>query len=316
MHKIKCYGSILNVIERLMKLDEALIESFLSYLKGVKNESANTIKSYAEDLNQFLEYLKQNKISEPAFKNVNYSILRGFLTHLNERQLSKRTIARKVSAMRTFFKYLVMEGIIDENAALSLKGIKLPKKLPVFLYPAEIETLLSAPADDILGIRDKAIMELLYATGMRVGELVSLKLKDLNMGTNFIIVLGKGSRERVVFFGTKAARSMEEYLKKSRPFLVKDTACDFVFLNKNGTGITDRSIRRIIEKYVKIASLNQKISPHALRHSFATHMLNNGADLKTVQELLGHASLSTTQIYTHVTKERLKEVYTKAFPHK
>lgn len=296
-------------------MDEALIDSFLSYLKGVKNESGNTIKSYAEDLNQFLEYLKQSKISEPAFKSVDYSILRGFLAHLNERQLSKRTVARKVSAIRTFFKYLVIEGVIEENVALSLKGMRLPKKLPVFLYPAEIEALLSAPANDVLGIRDKAVIELLYATGMRVGELVLLKLKDLNMGTNFIIVFGKGSRERVVFFGSKAAMSLEEYLKKSRPFLAKDTACDFVFLNKNGTGITDRSIRRIIEKYVKIASLNQKISPHALRHSFATHMLNNGADLKTVQELLGHASLSTTQVYTHVTKERLKEVYTRTFPH-
>lgn len=296
-------------------MDEALIDSFLSYLKGVKNESNNTIKSYAEDLNQFLEYLKQNKISEPVFKSVDYPVLRGFLAHLNERQLSKRTVARKASAIRTFFRYLVTEGVIQENAALSLKGIKLPKKLPVFLYPPEIEALLSGPADDVLGIRDRAVIELLYATGMRVGELVSLKLKDLNMGTDFIIVFGKGSRERVVFFGSKAAASLEEYLKKSRPFLAKDTACDFVFLNKNGTGITDRSIRRIIKKYVNMASLNQKISPHALRHSFATHMLENGADLKTVQELLGHVSLSTTQIYTHVTKERLKQVYTRTFPH-
>jgi integrase/recombinase XerC len=315
LHKTKSYDSILNVIERLIKLDESLIDGFLRYLKGVKNESHNTLKSYAEDLNQFLEYLKQNKISEPIFKNVSYPLMRGFLVHLNERQLSKRTIARKVSAIRTFYRYLVIEGIIEENVALSLKGIKLPKKLPNFLYPNEIEALLCAPSDDILGIRDKAIMELLYATGMRVGEMVSLKLKDLNMGTNFIIVFGKGSKERIVFFGSKAALSLENYLKKSRPFLAKDTSCDFVFLNKYGEGITDRSIRRIIEKYVKIASLKKKISPHALRHSFATHMLNNGADLKTVQELLGHTSLSTTQIYTHVTKDRLKEVYLRTFPH-
>lgn len=296
-------------------MDECLIEGFLRYLKGVKNESDNTLKSYAEDLNQFLEYLKQSKISEPVFKNVSYPLMRGFLVHLNEKKLSKRTIARKVSAIRTFYRYLVIEGVVEENVALLLKGIKMPKKLPMFLYPNEIEALLSAPREDVLGIRDKAIMELLYATGMRVGEMASLKMKDINLGANFIIVLGKGSRERVVFFGSKAAESLENYLINSRPFLLKDTSCDFVFLNKNGGGITDRSIRRIIDKYVNIASLNKKISPHALRHSFATHMLNNGADLKTVQELLGHASLSTTQIYTHVTKQRLKEVYMQTFPH-
>ncbi|WP_422445851.1 tyrosine recombinase XerC [Thermoanaerobacterium sp. DL9XJH110] len=298
-----------------MDLDETLIDSFLNYLKVTKNKSENTIKAYAGDLMQFNEYLKQKKISERAFSKIDHVDIRGFLAHLKAKQLSRKTIARKLSAVRSFFKFLSGEGIVGENVAAYVKSPKLPKKLPLFLYPPEIEALLSAPSGDTLGIRDRAIMELLYATGMRVGELVSLRVKDLNMGANYIIVFGKGSRERVVFFGQKAAESLEDYLKRSRPFLLKSISCDALFLNRHGTGITDRSVRRIIDKYVKAASLNQKISPHTLRHTFATHMLNNGADLKTVQELLGHVSLSTTQIYTHVTKERLKEVYDRTFPH-
>jgi len=290
---------------------ESLIDGFLDYLKITKKNSQLTIKSYAEDLAQFMEYLKEKKISELA--QVDHLTIRGFLTILNEKQLSKRTISRKLSALRSFFRYLTQEGIVKENSAFLIKGMKLPKTLPLFLYPREVEALLSMPKQDILGIRDKAILELLYATGMRVSELVSLKVNDLNMGSNYIIVFGKGSRERVVFYGKKAAEAIELYLKKSRPLLLKDFRCEYLFLNKNGTVISDRSIRRIVDKYVQQASLKQNISPHSLRHSFATHMLDNGADLKTVQELLGHVSLSTTQIYTHVTKDRLKEVYDKTF---
>ncbi|MGI5859823.1 MAG: tyrosine recombinase XerC [Tepidanaerobacteraceae bacterium] len=297
-------------------MDEALIHSFINYLRATKTKSRNTTRAYEEDLSQFLEYLKQKKLSEPVFVNINHLHIRGFLAYLRDRGLSKRTIARKLSALRSFYKYLAIEGLMKENVAKLINAPKTSKKLPLFLYPREIEALLSAPKHDILGIRDRAIMELMYASGIRVGELVSIKINDINFGSNYIIVFGKGSKERVVFFGRKAAESLEEYLKESRPFLIKDIDCDSLFLNKNGTAISDRSIRRIIEKYVKIAALNNEISPHTLRHTFATHMLNNGADLKTVQELLGHSSLSTTQIYTHVTKERLKEVYDRTFPHK
>ncbi len=296
-------------------MDEALIDSFIDYLRATKTASQNTIKAYSEDLSQFLEYLKQKKLSEPILVNATHLHIRGFLAYLQEKKISKRTAARKLSALRSFYKYLVVEGFVQENIAKSISTPKTSKKLPLFLYPGEIEVLLSAPKNDVLGIRDKAIMELLYATGMRVGELVSLKTSDINFGSNYIIVFGKGSKERVVFFGQKAEESLEKYLKESRPFLTKDINCDSLFLNKNGTAISARSIRRIIDKYVKIATLNSEVSPHTLRHTFATHMLNNGADLKTVQELLGHSSLSTTQIYTHVTKERLKEVYDKTFPH-
>ncbi|WP_213975798.1 tyrosine recombinase XerC [Tepidanaerobacter acetatoxydans] len=296
-------------------MDEALIDSFIDYLMATKTASQNTIKAYSEDLSQFLEYLKQKKLSEPILVNATHLHIRGFLAYLQEKKISKRTAARKLSALRSFYKYLVVEGFAQENIAKSISTPKISKKLPLFLYPGEIEVLLSAPKNDVLGIRDKAIMELLYATGMRVGELVSLKTSDINFGSNYIIVFGKGSKERVVFFGQKAEESLEKYLKESRPFLTKDINCDSLFLNKNGTAISARSIRRIIDKYVKIATLNSEVSPHTLRHTFATHMLNNGADLKTVQELLGHSSLSTTQIYTHVTKERLKEVYDKTFPH-
>lgn len=296
-------------------MDEALIDNFINYLKATKTQSQNTTKAYAEDLSQFLEYLKQKKLSEPVLININHLHIRGFLADLRNREISKRTVARKLSALRSFYKYLAIEGLVQENIAKSVNAPKTTKKLPLFLYPGEIEALLSAPKNDILGIRDRAIIELLYATGMRVGELVLLKTYDINFGSNHLIVFGKGSKERVVFFGRKAAESLEEYLKKSRPFLIKDMDCDSLFLNKNGTAISDRSVRRIIDKYVKITVLNNEISPHTLRHTFATHMLNNGADLKTVQELLGHSSLSTTQIYTHVTKERLKEVYDRTFPH-
>ncbi len=294
--------------------DTMLIDSFVNYLRATKTRSQNTTKAYAKDLLQFLEYLKQKKLSEPILLNVNHLHIRGFLAHLRNRKLSKETVARKLSTLRSFYKYLRTEGLIEQNVAKAVHAPKTSKKLPLFLYPQEIEALLSAPKNDILGIRDKAIMELLYATGMRVGELVSLKVNDINFGANYIIVFGKGSKERIVFFGQKAAESLEKYLKTSRPYLAKNLECDSLFLNKNGTALSDRSVRRIIEKYVKAAALNSDISPHTLRHTFATHMLNNGADLKTVQELLGHSSLSTTQIYTHVTKDRLKEVYDKHFP--
>jgi integrase/recombinase XerC len=296
-------------------MEYEVIDSFLNYIKAAKNQSENTLKAYAGDLGQFIEYLEQNKISETkSLKNITHLDIRGFLAYLKEKGVAKKSITRKLSALRSFFKYLVTEGIISEDPTQMVQGMKLPKKLPQFLYPSEVEALLSAPKNDILGIRDRAIMELLYATGVRVSELVSIKLKDINMGANFIIVYGKGSRERIVFFGSKAAESLEEYLKKSRPYLVKNLSCEYLFLNKNGTKLTDRSVRRIIDKYVKELSLKKNISPHTLRHTFATHMLNNGADLKTVQELLGHVSLSTTQLYTHLTKERLKEIYDKVFP--
>ncbi len=293
-----------------------LIDNFLRYLKVTKNKSENTIKAYGEDLTQFLEYLKEIKISEPIFENIERTDVRSFLFYLNNKRLSKRTMSRKLSAIRSFFKFLTTDGILKENVALSIYAPKLPKKLPHFLYPKEVEILLSIPPDNILGIRDKAILELLYATGMRVSELVALNVEDINLVSNYIIVFGKGSRERVVFFGRKAEQALEKYLKDSRPFLVKSISYDSLFLNKNGDRLTDRSVRRIVDKYVKAASLNDKISPHTFRHTFATHMLNNGAGLKTVQELLGHASLSTTQIYTHVTRERLKHVYDMSFPHK
>lgn len=297
-----------------MILDEALVDSYLNYIRATKNDADNTIKAYAADMAQFLEYIEGIGLPEPKLPQVTRQHLRGFLSYLNGLQLSKRTIARKLSALRGLFKYLAVEGYVKENVVKGIRAPKHTKRLPVFMYPHEVEALLSAPSRDILGIRDKAIMETLYATGMRVGELASLKISDLNMGSNYIIILGKGSRERVVFFGKKAEESLEEYLKISRPHLIKDISQKALFLNKNGTAITDRSIRRIIDKYVKKACLNPEISPHSLRHSFATHMLDNGADLKTVQELLGHISLSTTQIYTHVTKERLKQVYDEAFP--
>ncbi|WP_424910680.1 tyrosine recombinase XerC [Thermovenabulum sp.] len=295
---------------------EYLIDSFLSFLKG-KNRSENTLKAYAEDLLQFMEYLKEKKISDiESLNKIDYVLIRGFLANLREKGLEKRTVARKISAVRAFYKYLLKEEVIKSDPTLHIQGMKLPKKLPEFLYPNEINELLNLPDNSCLGIRDKAILELLYATGIRVGEMTNIKLKDLDLSNKILFVFGKGSKERIVFFGEKAKESLETYLKISRPILLKGREEEHLFLNKNGTRLTDRSIRRIVEKYVKKLSFIKKVTPHTIRHTFATHLLENGADLRTVQELLGHTSLSTTQIYTHVTKERLKEVYEKAFPHK
>jgi len=233
---------------------------------------------------------------------------------MQEQGMSRSTMARKLAALRSFVRYLCRENILQNNPIAAVSTPKQDKRLPKFLYPLEIQLLLDAPdVSKPLGLRDKAILETLYAAGLRVSELVGLSINNVYFDEELIKVVGKGSKERIVPLGSQAITSLKDYLHKGRPYLQKN-ATEALFLNKFGTRLTERSVRNIIDKYVKEVALNQKVSPHTLRHTFATHLLNAGADLRSVQELLGHVKLSTTQIYTHVTTENIQQVYHETHP--
>ncbi|MEA3305424.1 MAG: tyrosine recombinase XerC [Candidatus Omnitrophota bacterium] len=284
------------------------IDKFINYLKIEKNASEHTLLNYSLDLRDFSEFLEGRQV-----KSVDYLFLRKYLARIRGRNYSKRTVARKLAAIRSFFKFLYAEGYLGKNPASSLSTPKLDRKLPVFLDMDEAVKLIEAPDKKSLAeLRDRAILEALYSTGIRVSELAGLNLDRIDFIGGVIKVFGKGRKERLVPIGDKALRVIRDYLEKRgvKKFTDKKAA----FLNKNRGRLTDRSVRRIVGKYVKRVSMRDGISPHTLRHSFATHLLNRGADLRSVQELLGHMNLSTTQIYTHVTTKRLKEVYDKAHP--
>ncbi len=284
------------------------IEKFINYLKIEKNASGHTVLNYSIDLLGFAKFL-----GELSVESVNYLFLRKYLASMKEKNYSKRTVARKLASLRSFFKFLYREGYIKTNPASGVATPKLDKKLPIFLDQDEVAKLIESPSEkDSAGLRDRAIMETLYSTGIRVSELVGMKLNDIDFISGVVKVFGKGKKERLAPIGDKALRAIRNYLDKRGAASLSDKKA--VFLNKNGSRLTDRSVRRIIEKYIKRVSIREGVSPHTLRHSFATHLLNRGADLRSVQELLGHMNLSTTQIYTHVTTERLKEVYDKAHP--
>jgi tyrosine recombinase XerC len=280
------------------------IEKFVRYLEIEKNSSPHTILNYKLDLEDFSKFLKD----EPVEK-VDYLTIRKYLALLRERNIKKTSIARKLSSLRTFFKFLCREGLLKVNPLLLVSRPKLDKYLPTFLTESEIVKLLESPAEDsVMGLRDRAILEVLYSTGARVSELVSLDEDDVDFISGVVKVLGKGKKERLLPIGEKAIAALRKYLNKRK------AKKPILFLNKNYTRLTARSVRRIINKYIMKTALRQKVSPHTLRHSFATHLLNRGADLRSVQELLGHANLTTTQIYTHITTDRLKEIYDKAHP--
>ena len=284
------------------------IEKFGKYLEIEKNYSEHTLRNYTSDLAELAEFLKDK---DP--KDVTHLDLRRFLAELKRRNCAKRTVVRKLGAIRSFFKFLFRDKYIKTNPADSIFTPKLDKKLPEFLDAEKTIKLVTSPClDDILGVRDRAILEVLYSTGVRVSELVGLNEEHVDLIAGAIKVRGKGKKERMALLGREAQRALRNYLEE-RP-KGSSGASGAVFLNKNGTRLTDRSVRRIIDKYVKKCSIEQKISPHSIRHSFATHLLNNGADLRSVQELLGHKNLSTTQIYTHLGTQRIKEIYSKAHP--
>lgn len=281
---------------------------------AVRGASDNTIKAYGEDLSQFAIFAASKSIFHSH--DVTTLLLRSFLADLQQRGLARASRARKVAALRSFFAHLTRSGFLSASPATGLRSIRSETWLPKFLRSDEIDTLLSAPEPDTLGIRDTAILETLYASGLRAGELVSLTIQDIDFYEGVVRVIGKGDKERVAILGSQAILALKQYLDISRPVLVENasTTTERLFLNRYGKELSDRGVRKMFDKYCHIASSTLKITPHIMRHSFATHMLANGADMRLVQELLGHASLATTQRYTHVTTERIQEVYRRAHP--
>ena len=282
------------------------IDMYLEYLLYQRNYSKLTISGYKEDLDFYKDYVKsQNK----SFLEIDYAFIRKFYNYMDYLKYSKNTISRKISAIRSFYKYLARNGYIAFNPFSLTTGPKKDKLLPKFLYYNELEELFNAcDLSTFLGVRDRLILEMLYATGMRVGELETIKINDINFYDNSIKILGKGNKERIVYFGEYAREILDMYLE------MRDDKCEYLLINNKKERLTARGVRYIINKVVDKASLNTKVSPHMLRHSFATHLLNEGCDLLSVQELLGHESLRATQVYTHVTNDRLKDVYLKAHP--
>ena len=283
------------------------LEKFLRYLEIEKNYSPHTLLNYRLDLADFIKFLGQTSI-----ESATYLTLRKFLANLKERNLKQRTVSRKLSCLRSFFRFLCREGYLKTNPLTSLSSPKSEKYLPLFLTENEVVKLIEMPkAEDWRGLRDKAILETFYSTGMRISELVGLNLSDIDFIGQVVKVKGKGKKERLLPIGDRALSAIRGYLVKKKNKKINEPA---LFLNKNQRRITDRGVRDIVQKYIRIASLKTGVSAHTLRHSFATHLLNRGADLRSVQELLGHANISTTQIYTHLTTDKLKSVYEKAHP--
>ncbi|MBU4343273.1 MAG: tyrosine recombinase XerC [Candidatus Omnitrophica bacterium] len=284
------------------------IQKFITYLEIEKNASQHTITNYLIDLKEF-----DGSIKDKALDKVSYIDVRLFLARMKEKKFSKRTVARKMACLRSFFKFLCREGYTKNNPAAGLQTPKLDRRLPIFLDTGQVVKLIESPdRSDVYGLRDRAILETLYSSGIRVGELVGLNRDNVDFIGGVLKVYGKGKKERLAPIGEGACRAVRNYLEKAPLIDIKDKKA--VFLNKSGRRMSDRAVRRVMEKYIRKTSLNEKISPHSLRHSFATHLLDRGADLRSVQELLGHANLSTTQIYTHVTTERLKAIYEKVHP--
>ena len=276
----------------------------MMYLEIERNYSKHTILNYRKDLSECLEFLKDTPVEK-----IDYMQLRRYFASLREKEYRPRTLARKLSALRSFFKFLQREDVVDSNPAALMQSPKLDKNLPKFLSEEDMVRFLDAPIDEKkMGKRDCAILETLYSTGMRVSELVGLDVGDVDLFGNIVKVLGKGKKERLVPIGNKAVKAIHEYLDE------RGARAGALFLNNRGGRLSDRSVRNIVDKYVLKSAVQQNISPHVLRHSFATHLLDHGADLRSVQELLGHVNLSTTQIYTHVSTDRLKRVYDQAHP--
>jgi integrase/recombinase XerC len=288
-----------------------LISKFINYLRIVKQYSGHTVTNYQRDLNLFSIFILNNNLN---FVDLSLMDARKYLVFLENRKFKKRSIARKISSVRSFCKYLNYLNITKRNPFLLLATPKISKRLPNILSKDEMQDFLNmVPIQSSLEFRNRTICELLYSSGIRIAECVGINLEDIDMNENEILIRGKGSKERIVIFGKTVNEFLNKYLVTIRPLLKKSNT-NAVFLNKNGTRVSVRSLQRIIKKLVGKTSLNTTLTPHIFRHSFATDLLNGGADLKTVQELLGHASLSTTQIYTHLTETQLKKVYQQAHP--
>jgi len=292
---------------------QEVFNKYINYLEAERNMSAYTVRNYTTDLLDFFNFLRGNGIG--SLKDVDRLTLRDYLSHLMKQGLVKASIARKLSAIRSFYRYLLQEGLVSTSPVATTSSPKLDKRLPSFLTIEEVGRLLEAPdLSTPQGQRDRALLELLYASGLRVSELVRLNLEQINLDTREIRVWGKGAKERVVLMGKPAAEALNTYLSQSRPKLLEEKRSSTLFVNRYGGRLPERGIQRILEKYARLAGIDKRVHPHLLRHTFATHLLDGGADLRVVQELLGHADLSSTQIYTHVTKSRAKKVYLSAHP--
>lgn len=292
------------------------LEDFKSYIIAEKNFSPHTAKAYCSDILSFLVW-----IDEQSCEEVNFQQVREYLHFIQKFNYKKTTVARKIASLRTFYKYLYRERKVDSNPAMNLTNPKRPKSLPKFLTPDEVEQILNnTKIETPAGYRNRTILELLWATGMRISELSGLNFGDLNLEHNEIRVLGKGSKERIILVTDRAKNYLERYIETARPLIPKgfpspDTEEDSpVFINNTGYRLQTRTVRNVINEVVEKINLPKHVTPHVFRHSFATHLIENGADLRVVQELLGHASISNTQIYTHVSTQHLKEVYNETHP--
>ena len=293
---------------------EMFIKEYLAYIKLEKNLSKNTVSSYKNDITAFISYLKNKDKHDPSI--ISSNDIAGFFKTLNELGLSGSSSARYFSSLKGFFLYLLKNKYILKNPIEKITAPKIAKRLPGVLDVNEIDKILLAPdVNDKLGLRDKAILELFYACGTRVSELIDLKVNDLFLDDEIIRVFGKGSKERLIPIGSSAIKWVGEYLKKSRPLLMKKSKSENnLFLNSRGSKFSRMGVWKIIDRYVKEAGIEKEVHPHTFRHSFATHLLEGGADLRAVQEMLGHADISTTQIYTHVDRDYIKQVHKQYHP--
>ncbi|HEY2108420.1 MAG TPA: site-specific tyrosine recombinase XerD [Candidatus Acidoferrales bacterium] len=286
---------------------EADIRTFLSYLRVEKGLSDNTIQSYRRDMMKFAGFLQKQSLDTAKIQRQDVV---NFLAMLYKRRLDSRSVARHLVTIRHFFRFSLLEGFVKEDPAATIESPKFRQSLPYFLSVEEVERLLTQPdTTSAVGLRDKAIIELMYSTGIRVSELTGIRVGDLQLDAGCLRCIGKGNKERLVPVGKKALAVVESYLKKSRPELLKDNASAHLFLNQRGRPMDRITIWKMMGQYGKKAALRKPLKPHTLRHSFATHLLDRGADLRSVQMMLGHSDISTTQIYTHVVEERLKQVY-------
>lgn len=296
-----------------MKKLEEILECFLDYLTMERGLAQNTIISYRYDLIKYINFLKKNNIS--SFNQTKKDLVNNYFVYLRKKNLEINSISRNLVAVKMLYRFLLIEGFIKEDITGLIEFPRMSKKLPHILSLREINLLLDkANFKSNLGLRDLAILELLYATGLRVSELIYLKIDDINMENCMLKCLGKGSKERIIPFGSKAYQSLRLYLDKVRQKLVKNPNEDILFLNSRGERLSRQGIFYLVKKYVRKAGIEKKVTPHTLRHTLATHLLENGADLRSVQEMLGHSDISTTQIYTHVSRKWVSEEYYRAFP--
>lgn len=290
-----------------------ILEAYLQFLYWEKRLSDNTIQSYEQDLDQFVGFLEKKDIE--SFSQLDQDIVEKFLRCEAKREIAPTSLARKISALRTFFQYLIREKVIPENLAKLIDSPRFQRKIPDVLDENEIESLLNSPnLTKPIGIRDRAILELLYASGLRVSELTSLEFSHLDLENSMLRLWGKGFKERMVPFGEEASEALKQYFQRAREQILKGKRSRSVFIGASGRPLTRQNVWVMIKKYARKAGIEKTITPHTLRHTFATHLLENGADLRVVQEFLGHSDIVTTQIYTHISKKILREAYVRSFP--